>query len=173
MGNPVGYFLPPFMRKRRKLQVSFTSWRQMKAHLFVFLQFGCVPGLRQNWLEWPHNFPSSNESTHFHTELDKNQHILFWTSAQSDWQVSDSACLIFNHKECETGFLARQKWSIKAGKDGVKFIKFSCNCQTWYIYICIYMDSATLFLRKVALENLEEVLARQSSVAENATVPGR
>lgn len=171
MGNPDGYFLPPFTRKRRKLQVSFTSWRQMKAHLFVFLQFGCVPGLRQNWLEWPHNFPSSNESIHFHTELDKNQHILFWTSAQFNWQVSDSACFIFNHKKCEIVFLARQKWSIKTAKDGVKLVKFSCNRQRWHIYI--YVDSATLFLRKVALENHEEVLTKQSSVAENATMPGR
>lgn len=55
------YFLLPFMRKGRKLQVSGTSWKQMKEQAnFCLLQFGCVPGLRRNRLGWPHNFPSSN-----------------------------------------------------------------------------------------------------------------
>lgn len=65
----------------------------------------------------------------FHTELDKNQHILFWTSAQLDWGVILVAWYLS---------LRSVKWSLlpflSKGNDSVKFIKSSRNCQRGHIY---------------------------------------
>ena len=38
--------------------VLLDNWWKKKS--LCLWQFGCVPGLRQNWLGWPHSFPSSN-----------------------------------------------------------------------------------------------------------------